>query len=112
LVDGKSTVFKLNRTLGRWIIRSLFGTPRTIRSQVVDVMRFAPGFNNPHWNFGICQMAFIKVKDSFLGNNIQNLLHDGPLSYSLFISYYSCDLENPQSAVYLDFELQFWDTSV
>ncbi len=51
---------------------------------MVNVMRFALGFNNPHRNRWIRKMAFIKMKDSFLSDNIQNLLHDSPLSYMLF----------------------------
>lgn len=46
---------------------------------MINVMRFALSFNNPHRNCGVGQMALIKMKDCFLSDNIQNLLHDSPL---------------------------------
>lgn len=51
---------------------------------MVDIMRLALGFNNPHRDRGIRKMALIKVKDSFLSFDIQNLLHDSVLILSIF----------------------------
>lgn len=48
---------------------------------MINVMRLALSFNDPHGNSWIRQMTFIKVKDCFLSDNIQNLLHGSPLCY-------------------------------
>lgn len=42
---------------------------------MVDVIRFSLGFNNPHRDRRISQMALVEVKDSFFSDNIQNLFH-------------------------------------
>lgn len=78
-IDSNSTVLELKATFSRRIIGSFFRTPRAIRSNMVNVMRFTFGFNNPHRDRRIRQMTFIKMKDSFLSDNVQNLLHGNSL---------------------------------
>lgn len=79
-VDYYSAIFKLDGTLCSRIIGSLFRAPRTICCYVSNIMRFAFGLNNPHGDRRILQMCLIKMKDSFLSFDIQNLRHIVSLS--------------------------------
>ena len=53
---------------------------------MINIVRFALSFNNPHGNRWIHQMTFVKVKDCFLSDNIQYLFH--------YISLFICKTNN------------------
>ena len=50
-----------------------------------DVVRFALRFQNPHGDRRISKVCLVEMKDNFFSCDIQNLLHDVPLSCFLFI---------------------------
>lgn len=52
---------------------------------MVDIIRFALGFNNPHRDRRIRKVAFIKMKDCFLCDNVQNLRHGISFSVALYL---------------------------
>lgn len=54
---------------------------------MVNVVRLTFRLYNPHRNRWIRKMRFVKVKNDFLSDNIQNLLHGISFVVKLLLTY-------------------------
>lgn len=72
VIDYEFAILDSDGTFGMWIVRSLFGRPRDVTIDVVNVESLSLGLQDPHWNCLIFQVLLIEVEDDVLTGHLDH----------------------------------------